>query len=351
MSIIARRRTSQAIVDYCERKGIKGCIVGLDQEKAYDKIAHDYLWKVLAAFKFPRAFIRLVQTLYSQAKTRIMVNGLMDDPIDIDRGVRQGDPMSCILYDLAIEPLAAKLRDSPLQGLKPKGMKEKFVASLFADDTLSFIRETDKLTDLYHVIDTFCTASTAKFNLEKTEFLPVGPEEWRRQVIETRTIGEDNQIPDDVKIIDEEEAMRTLGCWIGNNIDIDPQWTKILEKQRDIMDEWAKSHLSFKGKELVLKSLIQSRALFLATVNYMPEDIKKRMEKQMRNFMWDGKERGMMNWKGATSDKSKGGLNMPDIALRLEAIYMMWLKRYFAPTNRPLWAFLYDELLFMNIPK
>jgi hypothetical protein len=50
-------------------------IVALDQEKAYDKIEHDYLWRALASYGMPEEFIRTVKALYSDAYTYVMVNG------------------------------------------------------------------------------------------------------------------------------------------------------------------------------------------------------------------------------------------------------------------------------------
>src|SRR5882762_11214892 len=122
--------------------------------------------------------------------------------------------------------------------------------------------------------------------------------------------------------------MQTLGACIGNNIDTHPQWDAILEKQKFVMDTWAKLYPSYKGKELLLKTLVQSKALFLATVNGMPKDIIDKMTKQMKNFLWDEKPKGYMNWKGSTAPKSKGGLDIPDIETRLLAIQTMWIKKF-----------------------
>jgi hypothetical protein len=77
-----------------------------------------------------------------------MVNGVLSSPFKVSRGVRQGDPMSCLLFDIAIEPLANMLRHSELQGLKIPGVKDKLITTLFADDTTVFLSEFDKFTDL-----------------------------------------------------------------------------------------------------------------------------------------------------------------------------------------------------------
>src|SRR5882724_1110673 len=49
------------------------------------------------------------------------------------------------------------------------------------------------------------------------------------------------------------------------------------------------------GKELILKALITSRSWFFAVVNSMPDHIEKEMTKTMKDFIWDGNKRGLMN--------------------------------------------------------
>jgi hypothetical protein len=57
------------MIHYAEAYEEEGVIIALDQEKAYDKIAHDYLWKALKAFDFPEEFINTIRTLYQISKT------------------------------------------------------------------------------------------------------------------------------------------------------------------------------------------------------------------------------------------------------------------------------------------
>ena len=351
-SIYDSTRLTTTIIDYCEQTGKNGCIVALDQEKAYDKIAHDYLWRVLEHMNFPETFTNMIKELYKNAKTRVMVNGVVPTPIEIMRGVRQGDPMSCLLYDLAIEPLAQKLRSSNLKGFDIPGVKDKVLASLFADDTLIYLSEEDDITELRKIIETFCTASTAKFNLEKTEYLPIGKPEHRLRVFNERKLNNKpgNEVEEGLRIVKDGESMRTLGAWVGNKVDVHPQWESILDRQRRVMEVWNDARLSHGGKELILKILVQSLALYLATVNGMPKDVETRMTRQMRSFLWDGKKNGYMRWDEVIAPKEQGGLNVPDIKLRNEAIEIMWLKRYLKGERRPIWAYIADQLIFKNIP-
>ncbi len=85
------------MVNYAEVTEKNGLIVPLDQEKAYDKVRHDYLWKVLEKFGFPQEFVQTIKNLYAPAKTTVMINGYKSEKYNVTRGVRQGDPLSCLV--------------------------------------------------------------------------------------------------------------------------------------------------------------------------------------------------------------------------------------------------------------
>jgi hypothetical protein len=183
-------RLTESVIKYCESTETNGYIMALDQEKAYDKIAHDYLWKALERFGFPQKFIFKIKQLYKGAQTVIMLNGTLPEGIDVKRGVQQGCPMSCLLYNIAIEPLAIALQKSNLKGIKVPGLVDRILASLFADDTLLYLSEKNSIEKVNRIIDKFCKASTAKFNIKKTEILPIGTKEYRVKVEEMRCVND-----------------------------------------------------------------------------------------------------------------------------------------------------------------
>ena len=89
----------------------------------------------MTAFGLPKPFTDTVKSLYNNAHTVVGVNGVMSDPYQVTRGVRQGDPLSCPLFDLAIEPLACKIRNDPrITGIQILGQTECLMIKLFADD-------------------------------------------------------------------------------------------------------------------------------------------------------------------------------------------------------------------------
>lgn len=105
-------RLASTIINYMEVMEIDGEIIALDQEKAYDEIRHRYLWNMMKAMNLPAHFVTTVMALYNNTHTPVAINRVVSKPFwVVTRGVRQGDPLFCLLFNLAIEPLACKLRN------------------------------------------------------------------------------------------------------------------------------------------------------------------------------------------------------------------------------------------------
>jgi len=162
------------MLNKCEVHEENGIVVCLDQEKAYDKVRHDFIWATLNKLNFPQHFINTVKTLYENAETVIIINGVLSAPYKVKRGVRQGDPLSCLIFDLAIESLACMIRKSNIKGFEIDGAKDRLVTTLFADDTTVYLSIKDSYNDLRNILTKWCRASGAKFNDEKTVIIPVG---------------------------------------------------------------------------------------------------------------------------------------------------------------------------------
>ena len=166
--------------------------------------------------------------------------------------------MSCLLYDIAIEPLVKSIRKSILKDFKIQGLEEKILVSLFADDMLVYMNENDNKKTLERIIENFYEVSTAKFNNQKSEILPMGTKEYRNNMIETRTVNKttNDKIDQAIRIVKDNDSLRTLGAYIGNNSETSIQWEEILKRQSKILKSWSKISLSAKGKELIMKALI-----------------------------------------------------------------------------------------------
>lgn len=245
-------RLTQMILHYAEATEENGVIVALDQEKAYDKIAHDYLWLTLEKYGLPTSFINTIRSLYESAETLVIINGESSSTFRVTRGVRQGDPLSCLLFNIAIEPLTEMIRRSNLVGFQVDQL-ERTIVSLFADDTTVYLSENDNVGDLYAILQAWCTASGAKFNLEKTEVIPVRTKNYREQVIQTaRTNHTSAPFNENIRIAREGQAIRILGAWVGNGIDELAVWSPIVEKIDSRLRRWDLKKPSIEGRKIIV---------------------------------------------------------------------------------------------------
>uniref|UniRef100_A0A674PB36 Reverse transcriptase domain-containing protein n=1 Tax=Takifugu rubripes TaxID=31033 RepID=A0A674PB36_TAKRU len=108
----------------CKLYDIDVGVISLDQEKAFDRVDHKFLFSTLRAFGFGDVFLSLLSLLYRDACCLVKVGGGLSCPVSVQRGIRQGCPISGQLYSLAIEPLLNNLR-TRLSGLLLPGLPER----------------------------------------------------------------------------------------------------------------------------------------------------------------------------------------------------------------------------------
>lgn len=154
-------------------------LISLDQEKAFDRVEHDYLWKTLQAFGFSSDFIGYIKVLYNDIESLLKVNGGLCAPFKVCRGVRQGCSLSGILYTLAIEPLLNKLR-RVLEGVSVQACNSTLCLSAYADDVVIILNKQSDVDLLLKTLREFETISSARINWGKSEAVLIG--KWERGV-------------------------------------------------------------------------------------------------------------------------------------------------------------------------
>jgi ferredoxin len=86
------------------------------------------------------------------------------------------------------------------------------ITTLFADDTTVFLSEFDNFRDLESILDKWCIACGACFNVSKTEIIPIGDPLYREKVITTRCIYPSQEpLPNGIHIAQDQESVRMLG--------------------------------------------------------------------------------------------------------------------------------------------
>lgn len=139
---------------------------------------------LLRHFGFGPDFCKWITTFYFGANMQIILNGWLTNSISLDRGVRQGDSLSPLLYILCVEVLACSIRNcKTMRGfLLPCASGKQFKVRQYADDTTSFVKDYNSLVSLFTLISIYEKGSGAKLNRSKSEAMWLGA--WRSRTDE-----------------------------------------------------------------------------------------------------------------------------------------------------------------------
>ena len=91
------------ILDEGKRRKRRGLAIKLDFEKAYGNLNRNFLIKMLNSFEFPEKWVRWISECISSVLSSVLVNGSPTKEFKMQRGLRQGDPLSPFPFILAGE--------------------------------------------------------------------------------------------------------------------------------------------------------------------------------------------------------------------------------------------------------
>ncbi|KAF8187294.1 hypothetical protein K438DRAFT_1595651 [Mycena galopus ATCC 62051] len=181
------------------------------------------------------------------------------------------------------------LRNSNLHGYAIPGVAERAIVQLFSDDTTAYLNEQYNFEDLEEILGQWCLASGAKFNASKTEILPFGMENYRKELLTTRRLSPlAKPIPTDVHFAKEGEAVRILGGFVGNSIAFACIGVSIAIPTLDTVDadyaRWANLNPTMDMKKNIDRVVAESRTQYLAQVNRILPAVLKQVLNSKRIY-------------------------------------------------------------------
>ena len=294
-------------------------IISIDQTKAFDRLNHGFMFKILEKFGFGDSFISWIKTLYTDINSQICTNGYLSEPFTLERGVRQGCPLSPMLYTLATEALLSAIRkSSDINGFLGPDNQESKVKG-YADDTAVYVRDIASVQKTIDLFDRFGLASESKINLLKTHVLLCGP------LIEQR--------PEHSDLNYERDKIKLLGVWVGNDdTTADANWLPVVKKISRILGMWSFRDLTMKGKSIIVNTLALSKVWYLASICVLPENVCFLIEEAIKKFMLTSKTRLVKKdiWH---MPEIYGGINCLDIRLKAKSLKLKWLLKIVSDNN------------------
>ena len=313
------------IMDFSVSENIPGLLLFIDFQKAFDSVEWNFLFESLKMFNFGENLLRWVKTFYNNIQSCVINNGTISNFFTLERGVRQGDPLSPYLFTIVVETLAIAIRQNEvIKGIKIGNEETKLLQ--FADDTTAVLADTDSAVKLFEILNLFEIVSGLKINCSKTEGMWIG------------SLRNDRTKPFDIRWPD--EPIKALGVYFTYNQKLlkEKNFIERLDSVKKLINIWSSRGLSIYGKVTIIKSFLIPKFVYVCSVIPTPNKLIQELNKILFKFLWKGTDK--VKRVSVINEYEKGGLRMIDLESMVKSLRLAWLRRIFNEINGPWKSFL-----------
>ena len=338
-------RSIQDTINKIDFHGENGILAAFDFEKAFDRLNRRFMLKALQKYNLDENFLKWVQLLYKNSKGTVNYNGELTSLFPIETGVKQGCPLSPILFILCLEVLFEKLRSTKcIKGIKIKNREAKIFG--FADDTTMILNDELSLVRAIKMFEIFSKFSNLKINFNKTEAMWLGA--WKCRKKEICKINWKCGYGCQIKI---------LGIFISNTRqieDVNQNFEKCILRCVNIVKGWYFRNLTLLGRILLIKTFLLTQFTYLMSCSHLTEKQLERVNSLLFKVLWVKKFANFdenvrvvhkVSKEQIIQDYEHGGLKMVDIR-HIQA--KMLLKRFlrFKTPENAIWKTLMENNFF-----
>ncbi|KAL4310177.1 hypothetical protein GQ457_01G054770 [Hibiscus cannabinus] len=322
------------VLDDLKRNKKEAVVFKADFRKAYDTIDWSFLDFLFKSLGFGIRWRKWINVCLSTAMVSVLVNGVPSKWFPINRGLRQGCPISPLLFNIIGEALSSLIHRAVESGLfrgvdvGPSGFSLSHLH--FADDLIIFTHSNlESVKNIKRFLRIFELASGLRLNTKKTNLFGVN--------LDASTL---SNFARDINCSTGSFPTLYLGLPLGlfgNSLSI---WKPIIIKFRSKLEVWKGKLLSFGGVKSVLSNLpVHYLALF-----QLPTSVAKELNGLISSFIWgsnSGRSIHWIKWDVLCRPKDFGGLGLYDLKVKNRALLNKWLWRYGNEPNN-LWRRVID---------
>ncbi|SGZ13745.1 BQ5605_C028g10590 [Microbotryum silenes-dioicae] len=309
----------------------EGALLSLDQQSAYDRVDHAWIFDVFEAFGFGERFISLLRALYDPETlgVRYLVNGFPTDLVRLLCGLGQGDPLSCPVWNITFQPfLDALVRRGialDLQKVWPGGPRAQLTHLAFADDAVVVVESPAALSKLETLSQTWYEATNGKTNTDKTLVLPLGPN-WLR-----------DETAQALPTVQEGESFKWCGYAFFRHGDSKLFWTHVLDRIKAKARAARDRTLSPSGRVFYANAHITSTVLHVLSFDIPPQWFIQAAETALTDFVWGGPRRNTVARDFVFQAREDGGLGLISIGDIVHSVALRFWDAV-AGSDEAIWA-------------
>ena len=288
----------------------KGGLVGIkiDMSKAYDRVDWGFLLEVLRCYGFSEKVIAIIEQCVCKATSAILLNGSPFKTLHLERGLRQGDPLSPYLFIMVAEVLSRLLAKEEslghFHGIKIGRRAPSISHLMFADDTILFCRaKVGEVKAVWNCVEKYQRWSGQEVNVSKSGLIF----SKNCSMALKRVVG--------IRLGIEECSEEVV--YLGNPLIIGRNKSKafasLKKKVHDRLEGWMAKTISRAGRTTLVKSVIQSIPTYTMSTYKLPNTFCRSLDKMARKFWWHGRSGegrflALRQWELLCQPKTSGGL-------------------------------------------
>ncbi|XP_024632876.1 uncharacterized protein [Medicago truncatula] len=271
------------VINSLSKKQYGGNIaIKVDIRKAFDTLDWNFLVSVLKQFGFSNLFCDWIFSILRSAHLSILVNGKAVGYFSCTRGVRQGDPLSPLLFCLAEECLSRFLElERVSNSLQPMSYCRGISLPthvLYADDVfICCVGSRKNIRCLLHIFQTYSDTSGQLVNFDKSKMFTGAMTVTRRNMLSHLSGFAVGSIP-----------FQYLGCPIFQGKPKCSHFQPIVDRIKVKLATWKGVLLSIMGRVQLVKSIIHGMLVYSFHIYRWPISLLKMLDRWIKNFVWSG---------------------------------------------------------------
>eukprot|EP00253_Pinus_taeda_P008007 PITA_08007 len=275
-----------------KQKKSKGSILKIDLSKAYDRINWVYLRLLLTHLGFNYYFVSWIMGCISNVSFAVLINGAASPFFKSQRGLRQGCPLSPLLFLLVAEGLSRLIhkarRTDKIKGIEV-ALNLYITHLLFVDDILIFTNgSVPEMKEYKSIFDHFMKAKGMQINSRKSQ---VCVSSFNRR--ECSRIS--NLFPYQMQPL--ESPIKYLGFWLKPDSYKKADWNWLIAKLEARISHWSFRWLSRAGRMTLIKSVLMAISVYWAALSWIPKGIMEKIRRLCCSFLWAGtNEKSVLPW-------------------------------------------------------
>ncbi|WVZ81338.1 hypothetical protein U9M48_028727, partial [Paspalum notatum var. saurae] len=247
------------------KKKLNGVIFKIDFEKAYDKVRWDFLQQTMRMKGFSTTWCNWIRSFVQGGNVAINVNGQTGSYFQTRKGLRQGDPLLPILFNIVVDMLAVMINRA-----KVGGLVNGVIPHLVEDD-----HDLEKARNMKALLCMFEKISGLKINFHKSEIFCFGQAKQCESTYSHLFGCRSGSLP-----------FRYLGIPMHHRKLRNSDWAHIEERFEKRLIGWKGKLLSVGGRLVLINSVLSSLPIFMLSFFRIPKGVLRKLEYFRSRFFW-----------------------------------------------------------------